>query len=150
MFAQYWHASESWLRGENMGFEIKRKSRRANEPRDPAGRFQEGHSGNPNGRPKKQRELPGSFREIIAKLLFETVVVLGPNGKTRKMIRHEQLIHELLADVRSASTKERLALLLKLDSLGVTELIHAELEEPFEDVFTEEDRRIIAVLTDDR
>lgn len=83
------------------------------------GRFKAGHSGNPNGRPRKEPEEPKLLDELIAKKLLEKVTVTGADGKRRKVSLYEKIVEDLLVSLATAKPRERLQMLEGMDKRGL-------------------------------
>jgi hypothetical protein len=113
-----------------------------------AGQWKKGQSGNPSGKKKAGNEAPPKpFFECFADQLSEMVEVTA-NGKKIQMTYRDALIKRLKNDLMVASLKDKIKAFEVLKKLGVFDVqIILEGEEPEYDCFTEEDRRIIAIIT---
>lgn len=108
-----------------------------------------GQSGNPSGKKKAAEAKPKPFAEQFAAHLGE-LVQLTIGGKPQMVTMGEALIRKYLHDMMNASLNEKIKGLEQLKTLGVLELLK-ELSgqgDEWEDPFTEEDRRLLAAITE--
>lgn len=110
--------------------------------RDERGRFRKGSSGNPDGRPRKRPERPKSLVKCLAEGLNKKVPVKA-NGIEQDLTIRELLAEKLLRAALDAKPKDMLHIAERLEHL--TQPMAAE-DDLDEEIFTEEDRRLLAFV----
>lgn len=112
--------------------------------RDDRGRFRKGSSGNPDGRPRKRPEPEWSMEESFARALAQEVTVAGLHGSKQKMPIRDLLITSAVRDAVNANGKDKIYIIERLAKLQV---LRPPTPEEEEEIFTEEDRRILQMVT---
>ena len=109
-----------------------RRSRRhrRRKGRDEKGRFQAGFSGNPNGRPPKQPDVPKLLGEQLANKLWEKVARVDADGKTRTVSAYDLIIERFIESIPDAKPKEIMAMLVWMENLQVFDNMRARVTEP--------------------
>lgn len=113
--------------------------------RDDRGRFRKGSTGNPRGRPRKQPPSPWSLEESFARALAEEVPVSGPGG-TQKMPLRDVLITSALREAVNAKGRDKFYAFERLVKMNLLKAPPEE-EQDEEEIYTEEDCRIIAAMS---
>jgi hypothetical protein len=91
---------------------VARPAREArNDGRDKSGRFQPGHSGNPNGRPLKQPEMPKLPDELLAEKFLQKAPVTDADGETRMISAYERTVESLVDSLPTAKLREKIQIL---------------------------------------
>ena len=111
---------------------------RRRKGRDEKGRFQAGFSGNPNGRPPKQPEVPKLLGEQLADRLWEKVPTVGANGKTRMVSAYDLIIERFIESIPNAKPKEIMAMLAWMQKLSVFDNMRAKVTNPSVNSFNAE------------
>jgi hypothetical protein len=106
-----------------------RRQRRGNG-RDEKGRFQAGFSGNPNGRPPKQPEVPKLLGEQLADRLWEKIPAVGADGKTRMVSAYDLIVERFIESIPNAKPKEIMAMLAWMQKLSVFDNMRAKITDP--------------------
>lgn len=110
-----------------------------------------GQSGNPAGKPKNQKQ-PKSMADYFAAELLGMVSPVV-NGKKQNMPLGQALAKALLAETMSDPTKTKLAVLEKLDKLGVLKAMDEMIEEQMTELsapvgISEEERLMLEALNE--
>jgi hypothetical protein len=115
--------------------------------RDARGRWIEGQSGNLKGRTPKKPPEPRSLQQSLAKALAEEVEFTAPDGSIQKGMIADIIARNLVRGMTKATPKVAMAVLRDLHKLSVFELLLGqEVEEEKKEVFTEENRRLLAMV----
>jgi hypothetical protein len=114
------------------------RRRRRRKGRDERGRFQAGFSGNPNGRPKKQPEVPKLLGEQLADKLWEKVARVGADGKTRTMSAYELIVERFIEYIPNAKPSEIMAILKWMEHLDVFSNMRAKVEDPHVNMYEDQ------------
>lgn len=116
------------------------RSRRQRRPkgRDEQGRFQAGFSGNPNGRPPKQPEVPRLLGEQLADKLWEKAPRVGADGKTRTVSAYELIIDRFIETIPNAKPKEIMSMLAWMQRMHVFDKMRARSTNPAVGCFDED------------
>lgn len=109
--------------------------------RDERGRFKKGFTGNPDGRPRKQPKRPKSWAKCLAEA-WEMEVAVNDNGTSQLLTFRELAARSIVRAAVTAKAKDMLQIAEHLERAAET----AADEEPEEEIFTEEDRRLIEVI----
>lgn len=132
-----------------MAYEIKIKkksksSQGSAKPRDKSGRFRQGFSGNPAGRPRKRPQVPKHLFEQIGDALSAKTMVPGPNGKYVSASCYEAVVQALVGALPAAKPKELLSILAKMQELGVFEGVRQKAEPSAKSKVSEADLELLA------
>jgi hypothetical protein len=114
------------------------RSKRRRKGRDEKGRFQAGFSGNPNGRPPKQPEVPKLLGEQLADRLWEKAPRLGADGKTRVVSAYDLIIERFIQSIPDAKPKEIMSMLKWMQELSVFDNMRAKVTDPLLNSFEEQ------------
>ena len=116
--------------------------------RDTRGRFLPGSTGNPSGRPRKPPKAPWSVPGALADVLRETVVVTtGQHGAVETLTFRDLLIKSLIRRALKAKPKDLLFIIERLLELGAFNTpLEEEDEYEHEEIFTEEDKRLLEMI----
>ncbi|NTZ43802.1 hypothetical protein G7A66_12045 [Altererythrobacter sp. SALINAS58] len=128
---------------------VKKKSMSSQgsaKPRDENGRFRQGFSGNPAGRPRKRPEVPKHLFEQIGDALSAKTMVPGPNGKDVSASCYEAVVQALVGALPAAKPKELLSILAKMEELGVFAGMRQKAEPPAKSTVSEADLELLARL----
>lgn len=106
------------------------RRQRAAKDRDAKGRFQAGFSGNPNGRPLKQPEVPKLLGEQLADKLWEKAPRVGADGKTRTVSAYDLIIDRFIETIPNAKPKEIMSMLAWMHKLRVFNMMRASATNP--------------------
>jgi hypothetical protein len=117
------------------------RRQRRRKGRDEKGRFQAGFSGNPNGRPPKQPEVPKLLGEQLADRLWEKAPRLGADGKTRMVSAYDLIIERFIASIPDAKPKEIMSMLEWMQKLSVFDNMRAKATNPSVSSFDAEHQR---------
>jgi hypothetical protein len=116
--------------------ESRRQRRR--KGRDRKGRFEAGYSGNPNGRPPKQPEVPKLLGEQLADRLWQKAPRLGADGKTRMVSAYDLIIERFIESIPDAKPKEIMSMLEWMQKLSVFDNMRAKVTDPSVNSFEEQ------------
>jgi len=116
--------------------------------RDNRGRFLPGSTGNPSGRPRKPPKAPWSVAGALGDALRETIAVTtGQHGAVETLVLRDLLIKNLVRAALKAKAKDQMFIIERLLELGA---FNATLEEEYEyeheEIFTEEDKRLLEMI----
>ncbi|MEO6255496.1 MAG: DUF5681 domain-containing protein [Sphingomicrobium sp.] len=106
------------------------RRRRARKGRNEKGRWVTGFSGNRNGRPPKQPEVPKLLGQQLADRLWEKVPSVGANGKTRMVSAYDLIIDRFIESIPNAKPKEIMAMLEWMQKLSVFDNMRAKVTDP--------------------
>lgn len=106
------------------------RRKRQRKGRDDSGRFQPGFSGNPNGRPPKQPQVPKVLGEQLADKLWEKVARVDAAGKTRMVSAYDLIIERFIESIPNAKPKEIMAMLKWMEQLEVFDYMRAKAIDP--------------------
>jgi hypothetical protein len=106
------------------------RRQRRRKGRDEKGRFKAGFSGNPNGRPPKQPEVPKLLGEQLADRLWEKVPSVGADGKTRMVSVYDLIVEKFIESIPNAKPKEIMAMLDWMQRLSVFDNMRAKVTDP--------------------
>lgn len=109
--------------------------------RDQRGRFKKGFTGNPDGRPRKQPKRPKSWAKCLAEA-WEMEVAVNDNGTSQLLTFRELAARSIVRGAVTAKAKDMLHIAEQLERAAEA----AADEEPEEEIFTEEDRRLIEIV----
>ncbi|MXP13340.1 hypothetical protein GRI44_01035 [Altererythrobacter confluentis] len=129
----------------NINRKTPRRPTRA-KPRDEAGRFRPGFSGNPKGRPRKVKTIPKHLAEEIADAMAAKTAVTGADGKETMVSAYQAIVQQLVHSAKGAKPKEILAILEAMDKLAVFSVMRQNAEPPPEIKVSEEDLALLAIL----
>lgn len=90
--------------------------------------------------------MPRDLAEELAMRLPQKIEDTGADGRKRRISRFERIAENLVKDIESASVKDRLAIIEKLQRMGVFEWMRhlAQPPEP-EEKLTDHDRRLLSI-----
>lgn len=108
-----------------------RRARRR-KGRDEKGRWEPGVSGNRNGRPPKEPEVPKLLGEQLADKLWEKVPRVGADGKTRTVSAYDLIIERFIESIPNAKPKEIMSMLEWMQKLSVFSMMRARAARPSE------------------
>lgn len=115
-------------------------------------RWQRGQSGNPRGRKKKAAPPPTSDLQQAFYRALLTPQNVTQRGKQVQIRKYELLAEMMVDDALRGTSRERGALVQLMDKIGVLEGLRFAIEEataePYEPIFSEEDKRILAIIED--
>ena len=119
----------------------------ANQPkRDSRGRWRKGTSGNPSGRPPKKPKGPWTLKTAAFEAFTQMVEVKGANGELTHMELLNLILQKLALNTVKAKPTEQINVLKQLHRAGL--LPEAIEDEEPEEIFTEEDRRLLQTVHD--
>jgi hypothetical protein len=108
-------------------------------------------SGNPKGRPKKQPEIPRDLAEELAMQLSQKIEATGADGRKGRISRFQEIAKNLVDDIKNASVKDRLAIIEKLQVMGVFEWMRHQAQPPEpEEKLSDLDRQLLAMAREAR
>lgn len=108
--------------------------------------FKPGQSGNPSGK-KAGKVQPKNVTEALAEALSK-VVKVKVDGKIEKYITLQVLVNKLINQCINGEVKDKLLLFEMLKKLGLmSSMPNSADEEVCEPIYTEEDRRLLALTT---
>lgn len=114
--------------------------------RDNRGRFLPGSTGNPSGRPRKPPKAPWSVAGALADALRETIAVTtGQHGAVETLVLRDLLIKNLVRAALKAKAKDQMFIIERLLELGAFNGTSEE-EDEYEEIFTEEDKRLLEII----
>lgn len=114
------------------------RRQRRRKGRDEKGRFEAGFSGNPNGRPLKQPEVPKLLGEQLADKLWEKAPRVGADGKTRTVSAYDLIIERFIESIPNAKPKEIMSMLAWMQKLHVFDKMRASATNPAVSSFDED------------